>query len=175
MLKYSFPPSQKNIYYCFTDYTKAFVWITSNYQTTLPVSWETYMQDKKQQLVLGMEQPTGSKLGKEDVKSGYCHPAYLSKWWYLDLNTGLSDFRGLLFPTCKAGMWAQLTAFLHLLFTCKENRSDHEVYTECPLGPAARKYCTCAGRASSQDSVVRDPLEPIHWPLCVCVCVLFYF
>ena len=50
MLKYSFPPSQKNIYYCFTDYTKAFVWITSNYQTTLPVSWETYMQDKKQHL-----------------------------------------------------------------------------------------------------------------------------
>ena len=54
MLKYSFPPSQKNIYYCFTDYTKAFVWITSNYQTTLPVSWETYMQDKKQHL--NMEQ-----------------------------------------------------------------------------------------------------------------------
>ena len=38
---------QKNIYFCFTDYTKAIVWITTNcrkflkrweYQTTLPVS-----------------------------------------------------------------------------------------------------------------------------------------
>ena len=25
-----------------------------------------------------MEQPTGSKLGKEYVKAGYCHPAYLT-------------------------------------------------------------------------------------------------
>ena len=64
------------------------------------------MQVKKQQLEQDMEQRTGSKLGEEYVKAGYCHPAYLSKWWYLDLNPGLSDFRGLLFPTCKAGVWA---------------------------------------------------------------------
>ena len=32
------------------------------YQTTLPVYWETYMQVKKQQLELCMEQHTGSKL-----------------------------------------------------------------------------------------------------------------
>ena len=32
------------------------------YQTTLPASWETCMQDKKQQLELDMEQKTGSKL-----------------------------------------------------------------------------------------------------------------
>ena len=47
------------------------------YQTTLPVSWETCMQVKKQQLELDMEQ-TGSKLGKEYVKAVYCHPAYLT-------------------------------------------------------------------------------------------------
>ena len=35
------------------------------YQTTLPASWEICMQVKKQQLELGMEQKTGSKLGKE--------------------------------------------------------------------------------------------------------------
>ena len=35
------------------------------------------MQVKKQQLELGMEQWTGSKLGKENVKVVYCHPAYL--------------------------------------------------------------------------------------------------
>ena len=62
---------QKNIYFCFIDYAKAFdVWITTNfgkffkrqkYQTTLPASWEICMQIKKQQLGLDMEQQTGSK------------------------------------------------------------------------------------------------------------------
>ena len=46
------------------------VWITINrgkffkrweYQTTWPASWETYMQVRKQQLELDMEQHTGSK------------------------------------------------------------------------------------------------------------------
>ena len=36
------------------------------------------MQVRKQQLELGMEQRTGSKLGKEYVKGVYCHPAYLN-------------------------------------------------------------------------------------------------
>ena len=36
------------------------------------------MQVKKQQLELNVEQQTGSELGKEYVKSMYCHPAYLT-------------------------------------------------------------------------------------------------
>ena len=48
------------------------------YQTTLLSSWEIYMQVKKQQLELDMEQRTGSKLGKEYVKDVYCYPAYLT-------------------------------------------------------------------------------------------------
>ena len=36
------------------------------------------MQDKKQQLELGMEHWTDSKLGKEYVKAVYCHPANLT-------------------------------------------------------------------------------------------------
>ena len=36
------------------------------------------MQVKKQQLEPDMEQQTGSKLGKEYVKVGYCYPAYLT-------------------------------------------------------------------------------------------------
>ena len=60
---------QKNIYFCFIDYAKAFVWITTNcgkflkrweYQTIWPASWEICMQVRKQQLELDMEQ-TGSK------------------------------------------------------------------------------------------------------------------
>ena len=63
------------------------VWITTDYgkflkiweyQTTLPASWETCMQAKKQQLELDMEQQTGSKSGKEYVKAEYCHSAYLT-------------------------------------------------------------------------------------------------
>ena len=62
---------QKNIYFCFIDYAKSLtVWITINcekfwkrweYHTTWPASWETYMQVRKQQLELDMEQQTGSK------------------------------------------------------------------------------------------------------------------
>ena len=78
---------QKNIYFCFIDYTKAFDCVDHNklwffkrweYQTTLPASWEICMQVKKQQLELNLEPQTGSKLGKEYVKAVYCHPAYLT-------------------------------------------------------------------------------------------------
>ena len=62
------------------------VWITTKsgkflkrweYQTTLPISCEIWMQVKKQQLELDMEPWTGSKLGKEYVKVVYCYLAYL--------------------------------------------------------------------------------------------------
>ena len=62
---------QKNIYFCFIDYAKAFDCVDHNklwkfskrweYQTTWSASWETYMQVRKQQLELDMEQQTGSK------------------------------------------------------------------------------------------------------------------
>ena len=48
------------------------------YQTTLPASCKSYMQVKKQQLKLDVEQQTASKLGKEHIKAVYCHPAYLA-------------------------------------------------------------------------------------------------
>ena len=56
---------QKNIYFYFIDYAKAFdcvdhnkLWkiMTEIYQNTWPASWETYMQVRKQQLELDMEQ-----------------------------------------------------------------------------------------------------------------------
>ena len=62
---------QKNIYFCFIDYAKAFdcvdhnklckIWKRWEYQITGPASWETCMQVRKQQLELDMEQWTGSK------------------------------------------------------------------------------------------------------------------
>ena len=79
---------QKNIYFCFIDYAKAFdcvdhskLWTflkEMGYQTILPVSQETCMQVKKEQLEPDVEQQTGSKLGKEYIKDVYCHPTHLS-------------------------------------------------------------------------------------------------
>ena len=78
---------QKNIYFCFIDYAKAFdcvdhrkLWKIPKEmdQTTWPASWEICMQVRKQQLELDMEQQTDSKLGKKYVKAVYCHPAYLT-------------------------------------------------------------------------------------------------
>ena len=37
------------------------IWKRWAYQNTCPASWETYMQVRKQQLELDMEQQTGSK------------------------------------------------------------------------------------------------------------------
>ena len=61
---------QKSIYFYSIDYAKAFDCVDHNklwkilkemeYQTTWPGPWETYMQVRKQQLELDMEQQTGS-------------------------------------------------------------------------------------------------------------------
>ena len=69
---------QKNIYFWFIDYAKAFDCVDHNkcgkflkrwdYQTTLPASWETCIQVKKQQSEPDMEQQAGSKLGREYVR-----------------------------------------------------------------------------------------------------------
>ena len=79
---------QKNIYFCFIDYAKAFDCVDHNkvwkiiqemgIPDHLTASWETYMQVRKQQLELGMEKQTGSKQEKEYVKAVYCHPTYLT-------------------------------------------------------------------------------------------------
>ena len=57
---------QKNIYFCFIDYATAFDCVDHHklwkilkemgIHTTLPASWEIWMQVKKQQLELDMEQ-----------------------------------------------------------------------------------------------------------------------
>ena len=78
---------QKKVYFCFIDYANAFDCVTANcekflkrweFQTILPVTWETCMWVKKQQLEPYVEQLTGSKLGREYDKAVYCHPVYLT-------------------------------------------------------------------------------------------------
>ena len=79
---------QKNIYFCFIDYAKAFDCVDHNKlwkilkEMGIPDHLTCLPRDlyavKKQQLELDMEQQTGSKLGKEYTKAVYCHPAYLT-------------------------------------------------------------------------------------------------
>ena len=79
---------QKNIYFRFIDYAKAFDCVDHNklwkilkemgIPDHLTASREICMQVKKQQLELDMEQWTGSKSGKECIRTVYCHPAYLT-------------------------------------------------------------------------------------------------
>ena len=58
----------------------------------LTSSWETFMQVKKQQLELDMEQKTGYKFGKEYVKAVYRHPAYFNLYAeYIMGNAGLDE------------------------------------------------------------------------------------
>ena len=76
---------QKNIYFCFINYARAFdcvdhkkLWTIlrdRNTWTTLPAFWEICVQFKKQQLKLDTGLWTGSKLEKEYVQAVYCHPA----------------------------------------------------------------------------------------------------
>ena len=83
---------QKNIYFCFIDYAKAFNCVDQNKLENPSRDGNTKPPHlppeksvcrfsricKKQQLEQDMEQWTGSKLGKEYVKAVYCHPAYLT-------------------------------------------------------------------------------------------------
>ena len=70
---------QKNIYYSFVNYAKAFDCVDHNKlwkilrQMEIPGLLEIYMQVRKQQLEPDMEQQTDSKLGKEYIKAVCCH------------------------------------------------------------------------------------------------------
>ena len=81
---------QKNIYFCFFDYAQAIDCVDHNklwkilkemgipfLPPYLPPE-KFCMQVKKQQLEPDMEQHTGSKLGKEYIKTVCCHLAYLT-------------------------------------------------------------------------------------------------
>ena len=79
---------QKNISFCFIDYTKAFdcvdhnkLWIIlkkMGIPDYLICLLRNLYAGQKQQLAPDMAQWTDSKLGKEYVKAVYCHPAYLT-------------------------------------------------------------------------------------------------
>ena len=80
---------QKNIYFCFINRTKAFDCVDHNrlWKLLQEMGIPDHLTCLLRNLYAGqeatvrtgqMEQQTGSKLGKEYVKSVYCHPAYLT-------------------------------------------------------------------------------------------------
>ena len=79
---------QKNIYYCFIDYAKAFDHVDHNkpWKILKEMGLPDHLTCLLRNLYAGQEvtvrtrheQQTGSKLGKEYVKAVYCHPAYLT-------------------------------------------------------------------------------------------------
>ena len=66
---------QKNIYFCFIDYAKAFDCVDHNKPETSERDGNTRLPDLP---LKNMEQQTGSKQEKEHVKAVYCHPGYLT-------------------------------------------------------------------------------------------------
>ena len=76
---------QKNIYFCFIDYSKASDYVNHNkLWKILKAMRIPYLPPEKpicklrSNSQMDMEQQTGSKLRKEYVKVVYCHPAYLT-------------------------------------------------------------------------------------------------
>ena len=82
--------SQKNIYFCFTDYAKASDCVDHNKLVEnserdgnirppdLPPEKSVCRSGSNWKLKLDTKHHTGSKLGKEYIKAVYCHPAYLT-------------------------------------------------------------------------------------------------
>ena len=73
---------QKNIYFCFIDYAKAFDCVDQILQEMgIPDHLTSLLRNMlvgQEVTELDMEQQTGSKLGKKYIKAVYCHPAYLT-------------------------------------------------------------------------------------------------
>ena len=74
---------KKNIYFCFIDYVKAFVWITTNWKILKEIRIPDHLICLLRNLYVGQE-ATGHgatnrfHTGKEYVKAVCCHPAYLT-------------------------------------------------------------------------------------------------
>ena len=74
---------QENIYFCFIDYAKAFVWITQTVENserdrnTRPPDLPPEKSVCKSEATVrnGHGKHTGSKMGKEYIKAVYRHPA----------------------------------------------------------------------------------------------------
>ena len=86
----------KNIYFCFTEYAKAFDCVDHHkmWKILKEMGIPDHLTCLRRNLYTGQEatepyreQQAGSKLGKEYVKAVYCHPAYLTSVQSTSLET----------------------------------------------------------------------------------------
>ena len=79
---------EKNIYFCFIDYTKAFDYMDHNklWKILKKIGISDHLTCLQRNLYVGQEATVGTghgtkdwfKMGKEHLKAVYCHPAYLT-------------------------------------------------------------------------------------------------
>ena len=77
---------QKNIYFCFIDYSKAFLWITTNWKILKEMGIPDHLTCLLRNLYAGQKATvkTGHgttdwfQIGKGVFKAVYCHPVYLT-------------------------------------------------------------------------------------------------
>ena len=92
---------QKNIYFCFIDYTKAFVCVYHNklWEILKEMEIPDHLTCLLRNLYAGQEATVRTGHGttdwfqieKEYIKAVYCHPAYLTYAEYIMRNAGLEE------------------------------------------------------------------------------------
>ena len=93
---------QKNIYFCFIDYVKGFDCVDHNklWKILKVMGMPDHLTCLLRNLYAGQEATnrtgyrtnlTGAKLGKEYIKTVYCHLAYLTYAEYIMRNAGLDE------------------------------------------------------------------------------------
>ena len=94
---------QKNIYFCFIDYDKAFDCVDHNklWKILQEMGIPDHLTCLVRNLYAGQEATvkvdmTGSKSGKEYIKAVYCHPAYLTYMQNIMRNAGLDEAQAVI-------------------------------------------------------------------------------
>ena len=117
------------------------------------------MQIKKQQLKPDMEQQTGSKLGKEYVKTVYCHPTYLT---YMQ-STSEASLIAQLVKNLPAVQEA-LVRFLGQEDPLEKGWLTIPVFLDFPRGSASKESTYNVGHLGSIPGLGRSPGEGNGYP-----------
>ena len=115
------------------------------------------MQVKKQQLEPDMEQWTGSKLGKEYIKTVYCHPVYLTYAKYIMRNVGLDKVQaGIKISGWNICVYIYIYIFFfHILF--HYGLSQDTEYVPCAIEYSLFSYWYQPPRSSVISSLSHQP------------------
>ena len=140
------------------------LWITTNWKilkemeipTTLPASCETCTQVKKQQLEPDMEQWTGSKLGKEYIKTILSPCLFNLCAEYFTRNAGLDEVQaGIKIARRNICVCVYIYIFFHILF--HYGLSQDIDYVPCAIQYSLFSYWYQPPRSSVISSLLHQP------------------